>query len=113
MREGLPDDLRPTRAEYAPWYVPTLFQSPSALPRTRPLEETTRATPLNEVLVPIFSPAMDTAYRRGKALASLFQGESTGAMVVVDLPGPEAVAFAAGAAAALDPVFAACAAAFS
>src|SRR5271170_5569626 len=32
--------------------------------------------------------------------------QPAGAMVVVDLPGPEAVAFAAGAASAFDPVFA-------
>ena len=49
---------------------------------------------------------MEVAYRRGKALASLFKGNAAAAMVVVDLAGPEAVAFAAGAASAFDPVFA-------
>jgi hypothetical protein len=102
----LPDDLRPARAEHAPWYVPTLLQSPSAIPSERPQEETTPPTPLKDALVPISTAAMTIAYRRGKALASLFQGESAAAMIVVDLPGPEAVAFAAGAAEVLDPIFA-------
>jgi hypothetical protein len=61
---------------------------------------------------------MDVAYRRGRALAALWKGTlkppanmggtplPPAALVIVDLPGPEAVAFAAGAAAAFDPVFA-------
>jgi hypothetical protein len=102
----LADDLRPRAPAHAPWYVPTLFQSPSAVPRSLAQEDTTPITPLAQALVPMFTAAMDVAYRRGKALASLFQGESPAAMVVVDLPGPEAIAFAAGAAAVLDPVFA-------
>ncbi len=100
------DDLRPARREHAPWYVPTLFQAIGAKPRARPQEETTPAAPLAHVLQPIFTVAMELAYRRGKALASLFQGESPAALVVVDLPGPEAVAFAAGASSVFDPVFA-------
>ena len=60
---------------------------------------------------PIFTPAMDAAYARGKSLASLFASLAEQAArprprrprVVVDLPGPEAVAFAAGAAAVFDP----------
>jgi hypothetical protein len=102
----LADDLRPARKEHLPWYVPTLFQSPAALPRSAPKEEATPPTPLTTALVPIFTPAMSVAYRRGKALAGLFNNTAAHAMVVVDLPGPEAVAFAAGAASAFDPVFA-------
>jgi hypothetical protein len=49
---------------------------------------------------------MDFAYRRGKALAALIDEGARGIAVVVDLPGPESVAFAAGAANSLDPVFA-------
>jgi hypothetical protein len=85
--------------------VPTLFQAIGAQPKSHAQEETTPATPLAQVLQPIFTPAMDLAYRRGRALASLFQGKDAAVMVVVDLPGPEAVAFAAGAAAVFDPVF--------
>ena len=102
----LADDLRPARKEHLPWYVPTLFQSPAALPRGAPKEETTPPVPLTTALLPIFTPAMNVAYRRGKALAALFKDTTARAMVVVDLPGPEAVAFAAGAAGTFDPVFA-------
>ena len=102
----LPDDLRPTRPDHVPWYVPTLFQSPSAIPTARAREEAVPPVPLKDALMPIFTPAMDAAYRRGKAVASLFQDAGAAAMIVVDLPGPEAVAFAAGAASVLDPVFA-------
>jgi hypothetical protein len=101
----LPDDLRPARPEHARFYVPTLFQSPAALPRQTPREDTSPPTPLKDVLAPISTPAMDVAYKRGQALASLFKGASPAAAVIVDLPGPEAVAFAAGAASVFDPVF--------
>jgi hypothetical protein len=101
----LADDLRPSRAELLPYYVPTLFQSPTALPVAVPAEETGTVVPLKDALRPIYSSSMDAAYRRGKALASLFSGVPAGVCVVVDLPGPEAVAFAAGAASVFDPVF--------
>jgi hypothetical protein len=104
--ERLADDLRPARKEHAPFYVPTLFQSPAALPRNAPKEDTTPPIPLTTALVPISTPAMNVAYRRGKALAALFNDTLARALLVVDLPGPEAVAFAAGAASAFDPVFA-------
>ena len=104
----LAGDLRPSQAAYVPWYVPTLFQSPAAQPRGVPKEDTTPAAPLKDVLAPIFTSAMNVAYRRGKALAGLFKDAAIGgaAMVVVDLPGPEAIAFAAGAGAVFEPVFA-------
>jgi hypothetical protein len=63
---------------------------------------------------PMFSTAMDAAYARGKSVASLFASlaevpgqtpASAKAALIVDLPGPEAVAFAAGAISAFDPVF--------
>jgi len=50
---------------------------------------------------------MDVAYRRGRALATLFDARHPNAStvaVIVDLPGPESVAFAAGASSRLDPV---------
>ncbi len=99
-------DLRPAHPAHLPWYVPTLFQSPAARARSAPVDDPTPAAPLADVLQPIFTPAMNVAYRRGRALAALFLGSGGAAMVVVDLPGPESVAFAAGAAAAFDAVFA-------
>jgi hypothetical protein len=102
----LADDLRPASPDAAPWYVPTLFQSVTAVPRSTPREQTTPPTPLKEEIVPIFTPAMDTAYRQGKALAALFKDGGARALVIVDLPGPESVAFAAGASSAFAPAFA-------
>ncbi|HVH46524.1 MAG TPA: hypothetical protein VM925_29485 [Labilithrix sp.] len=103
------DDLAPADGRYAPFFVPTLFQSPSALPKTAPPGETPSATfvPLKDALVPISTPAMETAFQQGKALASLLERDprAKDVSVVVDLPGPEAVAFAAGASGVLDPVF--------
>jgi hypothetical protein len=101
----MPDDLRPARPRHAPFYIPTLFQAPSALPRAVAAGDAPPVVPLERALVPIFTPAMAVTYLRGQALASLFRNAYTQAAVIVDLPGPEAVAFAAGAADVLDPVF--------
>ncbi|AUX42567.1 hypothetical protein SOCE26_040000 [Sorangium cellulosum] len=103
-------DLRPGDEALRVYYAPALFEAPSAQPRLVAEEDRTPITPLRDVLRPIFTPAMDRAYRSGKALASLFLGAAADSvrrdiLVVVDLDGPEAVAFAAGAAAAFDPVF--------
>lgn len=112
----LADDLRPAQAELVPYYQATLFQAPYAMPssigKLAP-EESAGFKPLADALKPIATPAMESAYARGKSLASLFAalaehgGKTTdaNAAVVVDLPGPEAVAFAAGAAGVFDPVF--------
>jgi hypothetical protein len=101
----LADDLRPGRLRHLPFYLPTLFQSPTALPRAVPAGDAAPIVPLRDALRPIFTPAMDLAYRRGQAVASLFRNVYAQAALVVDLPGPEAVAFAAGAADVLDPIF--------
>jgi hypothetical protein len=101
----LAEDLKPAVAEHAPWYVPTLLQSTNAAPRSTPGEDTSPPIPLATVLAPIFTPAMAAAYHRGRALGSLFRAAQVPVMVIVDLPGPEAVAFAAGASPAFDPVF--------
>jgi hypothetical protein len=101
----LSDDLQPAQARLAPYFVSTLFQSLAASPRSTPSGDPGTVTPIKDALRPIFTPAMDRAYRRGRALASLFKGQFPAAVVIVDLPGPEAVAFAAGAAGVLDPAF--------
>lgn len=103
--DKLPTDLTPARGELLAYFVQTLFQSPAALPRSTPAGDPAPFIPLRDALRPIFTPAMDLAYRRGRGLASLFKGVPAGAALVVDLPGPEAVAFAAGAAQVFDPVF--------
>ncbi len=101
----MPDDLRPARPDLLPYYLPTLFQSPSAKPSASPLGETGGPTPLGEALRPIISTAMESAYRRGQGLASLFRPDPAGVALVIDLEGPASVAFAAGAFAIFDPVF--------
>jgi hypothetical protein len=105
----LADDLAPAQPELRPFYVPTLAQSLSAQRKTTPPGDPSTFTPLVDAMKPIFTPAMESAFKAGKALASLFEDKThPGAYtvgVVVDMPGPESVAFAAGAASALDPVF--------
>jgi hypothetical protein len=109
MLARMAEDLGPSEARHVPYFVPTLFQSPTAMPKTTPSGETAAAAfaPLQDALVPILTPSMETAFNQGKALASLLEKEprAKDVSVVVDLPGPEAVAFAAGASNVLDPVF--------
>jgi hypothetical protein len=89
--------LAPAEERLAPFYVPTLFQALSA----------PSALSLRASIRPIFTPAMRVAYARGLGLASLFQAGSFPAdvAVVIDMPGPEAVAVAAALAEHFDPVF--------
>jgi hypothetical protein len=100
LAAGLP----PAQARLRPFYQATLFDALNARPlNTR--AEGDPPKPLADTIVPLFNPAMDEAYRRGLAVASLFDGKPADAALFVDLPGPEAVAFAAGAASRFDPVF--------
>lgn len=115
---SLATDLSPSQTELRPYFQTTLFDSPDAVPTSIGAlapEEREGFKPLSTAVLPIQTPAMDAAYARGKSVAALFAslaetGASAGpadahAALVVDLPGPEAVAFAAGAAGVLDPVF--------
>jgi hypothetical protein len=98
-------DLCPPSARALPYYVPTLFEALGASP-TAATEEAETIVPLEQVLVPIFTGEMRRAYLQGRALADeLRRGEAKDVAVVVDLEGPSAVAFAAGASAALEPIF--------
>lgn len=103
------DDLAPAETRDAPFFVPTLFQSPTALPKSTASGDpsATPFAPLKDALVPIATPSMETAFYQGQALASLLAKDARAkdVAVIVDLPGPEAVAFAAGASGVLDPVF--------
>ncbi|WP_437640574.1 hypothetical protein [Sorangium sp. So ce854] len=104
-------DLRPADESLRAYYVPSLFESPYAVPTLVPEGDPAPVTPLGAALRPIFTPAMDRAYRSGKALASLLLAARTDSglrrdiAVIVDMDGPESVAFAAGAAEAFEPVF--------
>ena len=113
---SLPTVMQPGRSDLLPYYVRTLFEASYATPTslgTLAPEEASGFKQLAEVMQPLKTPAMDIAYARGKSLASIYAalndagGSATDAKtaVVVDLAGPEAVAFAAGAADVFDPVF--------
>lgn len=106
---SLSKDLSPAQSAFTPYFVTSLLQAPTALRKTVPSGDPDTFTPLKDALSPIFTNAMDVAYRRGRALAALFDGAHHPSVpmiaLIVDLPGPEAVAFAAGASSALDPVF--------
>ncbi len=91
-------ELSPATEAYRPWYVPTLLRAPG---------QTLNAS-LAQALQPIHSNAMDLAYSKGLALAELFDAMPTSAqdtLLVIDLPGPEAVALAAALAWRFEPVF--------
>jgi len=102
----LATDLAPVRVDLHPYFVPTLLQSLVSTPAAMLPEDPNPFLPLRDTVRPIRTPAMDLAYLRGGSLASLFARGVPGVAVVVDLPGPESIAFAAGAAGLFDPVFA-------
>ncbi len=100
------DDLDPARSDLAPYYMPTLFQSPEALPKVIfPDGSNASMQPIAQGLRPVESPQMKDAVLRGRALGSALVGAVPPVAVIVDLDGPEAVALAAGAAATHDVVF--------
>ncbi|MCC6646549.1 MAG: hypothetical protein IT374_13375 [Polyangiaceae bacterium] len=92
--------LRPTSPAHRPFYVPTLLEAPTAPP---PIAHDDGAPTLAEQLLPLCTGKMAAAYRRGEAQATrLADARST--LVIVDLLGPESVAFAAGMARGFDVV---------
>ncbi len=81
-------DLRPSRPIEQPDYVPTLFQC---------LQET-GGTGFDRLLRLVHSPSMQAAFGRGEAIRELLDlaEERRRWALVVDLPGPDSIAFAAG-----------------
>ncbi len=114
---SLAADLAPVTRSLVPFFQATLFQSLEAIPPSLGKLDPTEIAgfkPLSVSMQPIFTNKMAAAYARGKSLASLFASVSelpgqtpatTKAALIVDLPGPEAVAFAAGASSVFEPVF--------
>ena len=99
-------DVTPASARYLPYWSPTLFQSPGAMPtKTAEADAPDAFKPLKEVVQPVHNAMMDFAFARGRALAVALARVSDAA-VIVDLPGTEAVAFAAGMAGLFDLIFA-------
>jgi hypothetical protein len=90
--------LTPADVRWVPYYDPTLFQALQA----------PHSADLQIMMRPVFSPAMGVAAARGQALLSLFLENGscrTDVALVIDIPGPEAVALAAALAPCFDPVF--------
>jgi hypothetical protein len=89
--------LLPSRSQLVPYYVPTLFQSLVGPGSDR----------LQSCIQPVHTAAMDDDLARGLAVRSLFEqaGWPTDTAIVLDAPGPRAVAVAAGLADRFDPVF--------
>jgi hypothetical protein len=103
--------MSPSPGPHASYYVPTLVESLLAMPTTTlPDPEDGQPRPdgapfrrLNDVIMPIVTADMRAAYAGGEALAGLSRGRP-GLAVLADMPGQQAVAFAAGAAEAFEPV---------
>jgi len=89
-------ELQPKIARWQPFYVPTLASSLQA----------PDATELRAKIPFVNSAAMQNAFVRGQALADVIAYAEAPAkwLVVVDLPGPQSVAFAAGLAKQATPV---------
>jgi hypothetical protein len=100
--------LEPARSAHHPHYVPTLFEVPPATPRLPPPPEGAPSRPYIESAHSVYDPLWDQASIAGSALAASIKAGATPkviAGVIVDLPGPLSVAFAAGASDVLDPIF--------
>ncbi len=102
----LVDDLAPSRTSLLPFYASALFQSPEALPKIKlPDGSNENIRPIAEALRPIRTPSMVEAEARGRAFGRVLARSKVTTAAIVDIDGPDAVAFAAGAAELLDPVF--------
>ena len=90
-------ELAPAQATLAPFYAPTLFQSPAA----------PGSASLRAALTPLSPAPENRDVLRGAAIRSLFAGEQTpqDVAVILDVQGPTSVAVAAGMAPGFDPVF--------
>ncbi len=118
----LADDLAPRAPALLPMYVPTLFQAVGSRPAAdapRTEDAVAGFVALETVLAPIDTAAMRAARAAAGRLRVLLGAAASrdaashdtaglataGLAVVVDLPGPEAVAFAGALADVFDPVF--------
>jgi hypothetical protein len=94
--------FEPARTDLAPYYQRVLAMAPSAKPTlVLPEPDAGPFLALADALVPIQTTGMASAYLDGEKWAKQL---AAGDAVVVDLPGEEAVAFAAGTAERCDPV---------
>jgi hypothetical protein len=99
----LAKELAPRVARHRPFYVETLFEAPTALPKTVSPDDPAPIASLETALQPILTDSMKDAFARAQASAEWLA--TTGTALVVDLDGPSSVAFAAAASQLFDPVF--------
>jgi hypothetical protein len=97
--QTLPQVLAPAQAQLAPFYVPTLFQALAS--------PTAASAALRIAVKPIITDEMRAAFARGQALLSVFEEANwpTDTAIIVDVPGPQSVALAAGMSERFEPVF--------
>lgn len=88
---------------FRPYVRRTLFESLTARPTQLATDDSTPFTPLKDVLQPRITPIEESAYKQGKSLGSLLKGTRDIALIV-DMNGPQSVAFAAGLADAFTPI---------
>lgn len=90
-------DLAPGRAALDPYFVPTLFEAVN----------NPRAAGLTAVIRPMHDLDMDDARQAAEGLAAMFGNaeDAKQTALVLDLPGPQSVAAAAGVARGFTPVF--------
>ncbi len=100
--DGLVETLMPKNPAHQPFYGPVLFQSLTHTP-TSPINGPGQQ--LRDVIRPVRTQAMEQAILKGRGLSTLFEEAPPGRIVVIDLPGDQAVGFATGLANRFDPVF--------
>jgi hypothetical protein len=93
----LAEDLSPG-GRLEPFYLPTLFE----------ILKNPRGAGFSASLLPMHSASMESAEMAGRALAALFandEQDQKGTALILDMPGPEAVAAAVGVSRVFAPVF--------
>jgi hypothetical protein len=100
----LVSDLAPRVAAHRPFYVQTLFESPTALPTAVSEGDPTPIPSLKDALQPIFTNGMRDLFKWVQANVEAMAAV-TGAALVVDLDGQDSMAFAAAASSRFDPIF--------
>jgi hypothetical protein len=97
-------ELAPRVSTHRPYYVQTLFEAPTALPTSTAEGDPTPIPSLQSSLKPIFTNGMRAMFGLAQAIADGL-ASAAGTALIVDLDGPDSVAFAAGASRRFDPVF--------
>lgn len=105
--EHLADDLSPARPDLKPWMVRTLLDVPRELARSGGATGSATGGATGGWLQPRYAPADRAAFGQGQRLARMLEaiGADRQMAVILDLPGPTAIAVATALAWNFDPVF--------